>query len=119
MVITVTRQDIEAGRRCDPDCCPVARAISRAGIDHFGVVGASVMVVDGRQRAASLPLPSEVKNWILDFDGSRPVEPISFELCLTANSRPRRKTAARPVRRAAAAIVRDTFRTRCEEPLAA
>ncbi len=102
MKITVTKQDIENGRRCDPDCCPVGRALSRAGVLHLGVVGAAVMVADGPGHAVSLPLPGAVESWILDFDGSRPVEPMSFELALPAqrkngprhNGRTRRQPAS-------------------------
>ncbi len=46
-----------------------------------------MMVVDENQHATGLPLPSEVRDWILDFDGSRPVEPFSFELPLPAEKR--------------------------------
>ena len=82
MTISVTREDIEQGRRCDPDCCPVGRALSRAGVVHFGVVGPTVMVADDAEHATGLPLPTAVKDWILDFDGAQPVEPITFDLTL-------------------------------------
>jgi hypothetical protein len=82
MKIEVTQQDIDNGRRCDPDCCPIGRALSRAGVSHYGVVGAAVMIEDAAHTARPLPLPSEVRNWIVEFDGSRPVEPITFNLPL-------------------------------------
>ncbi len=85
MRITVTQEDIENGRRCDPDCCPIGRALSRAGVVHYGVVGEAVMVLDEQQHATDLPLPGEIREWILDFDGRRPVEPISFELPIPAH----------------------------------
>ncbi len=80
MTITITAEDIQRGRRCDPGCCPVGRAISRAGVEHYGVIGTQVMVPSGNSGAKALPLPHNVQNWLLDFDGCMPVEPISFEL---------------------------------------
>ncbi len=80
MTIEVTREDIQHGRRCDPDCCPIGRALSRAGVDHLGVVGSTVLVADRHKGARALRLPGNVKNWIVAFDGAQPVEPITFEL---------------------------------------
>ena len=96
MTITVTREDIENGRRCDPDCCPIGRALVRSGIEHLGVVGAGVMVMDERHYTTVVPLPGPVKDWILAFDGKRPVEPISFELMVPS----KRTEKTRPVRSA-------------------
>jgi hypothetical protein len=99
MTISVTKEDIKHGKRCDPDCCPIGRALSRAGIVHFGVVGPTVMVADDSDHATGLPLPKEVKDWILEFDGAGPVEPITFDLILPAkrileDSRPLLSVAA-------------------------
>ena len=80
MKITVTKAEIESGHRHDPERCPVAQALNRAGILHFGVMLASVVVADGNGHVAGLALPAKVTDWILDFDSSRPVGPISFEL---------------------------------------
>lgn len=80
MNITVTREDIEHGQRRDPEQCAIARALMRAGLDHFGVMGPSVMVADGWGRLTSLRLPESVSDWIFNFDAGNPVEPISFRL---------------------------------------
>lgn len=80
MTITVTREDIQNGRRCDPDCCPIGRALARAGIRHLGVVGSTIILRRDCEHASHLPLPDGVHQWIQDFDLSRPVTPISFEL---------------------------------------
>ena len=80
MTFTITSEDIRYGRHCDPDCCPIGRALSRAGVDHLGVIGPEVIVSDKRHHARSLPLPPPVRDWILNFDAYQPVEPMSFEL---------------------------------------
>ncbi len=94
MTIRITREDIENGRRCDPDCCPVGRALSRSGVGHLGVVGSGVMMMDERHYTEVVPLPVAVTDWILAFDGKRPVEPISFELVIPSEH----KEKSRPVR---------------------
>jgi hypothetical protein len=105
MKITVTSQDIENGRRCDPDCCPVGRALMRAGLLHYGVHGNEVILLDVHHDPAILRLPEEVVEWILCYDGHRPVEPFSFELPLpwerkhkerVCRSTSRKRTARRP-----------------------
>src|SRR5947209_3364746 len=82
MNIRVTSNDIENGQRHDPERCPVARALSRAGVLHFGVMLATIVVADGHGHVTSLPLPSQVTDWILDFDNNRLVRPMSFELSI-------------------------------------
>ncbi len=89
MKIEVTQQDIEQGRRCDPDCCPVGRALSRAGVTHLGVSGTVVVSDDGDRHASFLMLPEEVRDWILRFDECEPVNPITFELVLPRRQRGR------------------------------
>lgn len=81
MKITVTKEDIGGGRRSDPEDCPVARALRRAGVVHFGVTGMAVMIPGERQHTSVL-LPGEVQEWIMDFDWGTPVKPIEFELAL-------------------------------------
>src|SRR4051812_35145467 len=82
MNIRVTSNDIEDGQRHDPERCPVARALSRAGVLHFGVMLASIVVADGHGHVTSLPLPRQVTDWILDFDNRRSVQPMSFDLSI-------------------------------------
>lgn len=79
MKITVTNKDIEEGRRRDPSECPVARALRRAGISHFGVTGMLVIIQEGRKHIP-LVLPAAVQDWILDFDWGSAMAPIEFEL---------------------------------------
>jgi len=80
MKITVTQEDIEQGRKTEPNGCAVARAFLRAGVDHFGVMGPRVMVASPPGHLVSLLLPSVVRNWILDFDAGKFVVPFSFDI---------------------------------------
>jgi len=90
MNITVTKEDIEHGLRRDPEHCAIARALMRAGLDHFGVMGPSVMVADGWGRLTSLRLPEVVSDWIFNFDAGNPVGPLRFELDLPERPLPER-----------------------------
>jgi hypothetical protein len=84
MKIEITQEDIKHGCRCDPSCDPVGRALSRAGIAHFGVLGTAVVVAEDNEHVLFLRLPEEVSEWILSFDRFEPVTPMSFELVLPA-----------------------------------
>jgi hypothetical protein len=88
MKIRVTRQDIKQGEKRDPEQCAVALALIRAGINHFGVMGPSVMVPDAVGRLISLPLPAAVADWIFDFDAGKAVRPMAFELDVMPGSPP-------------------------------
>jgi len=96
MNITVTKEDIEYGQRRDPENCAIARALVRAGLDHFGVMGPSVMVADGWGRLTSLRLPEEVSDWIFNFDAGNPVEPLHFKINLPPRPEPAAKRGEEP-----------------------
>jgi hypothetical protein len=98
MRITVTKEDIAGGRRSDPEDCPVARALRRAGLSHFGVTGMAVMM-PGESQHASVLLPARVQEWIMDFDWGTPVKPFEFELTLPEKpprSRARKSAKSKP-----------------------
>jgi hypothetical protein len=80
MRITVTPEDIEAGRRYDPVRCPVARALRRTGMAYFTVMESAVRLRDEEHYGGLLVLPGGVQDWIRSFDRGEPVESISFEL---------------------------------------
>lgn len=72
--IEVTAQDIRRGKKADPDHCPVARALRRAGLpkawagdSHYG----------WGEETASWPLPKRAKRFIEAFDNGMPVRPFS------------------------------------------
>ena len=98
ITITITKEDILNGRRCDPNSCPVGRALSRAGVSHFGVIGPTVVIVDGQDRRRIMPLPENVSEWILEFDACRQVKPLVFELALPAHGTPQRTDGAQAAR---------------------
>ncbi|HWQ90906.1 MAG TPA: hypothetical protein VN673_04490, partial [Clostridia bacterium] len=81
MKVIVTRDDIDNGRRRDPNDCAVARALRRAGVAHSGVTGMLVFLDMDRQRT-SLLLPGRVQEWIVDFDWGAAVDPIEFDLTI-------------------------------------
>ena len=80
MRITVTIEDIEAGRRYDPVRCPVARALRRTGMAYFTVMESAVRLRDEDHYGGLLVLPGLVQDWIRGFDRGEPVQPIDFEL---------------------------------------
>ncbi len=82
MTITITRADIENGYRCDPDCCPIGRALSRAGVVHYDVADEGVVVNSGQRATKRLAWPEPVRDWIVAYDSRQPVEPITFEISL-------------------------------------
>ncbi len=45
------------------------------------------MIEDSSHTARPLALPAEVRNWIVEFDGKRPVEPITFDLPLPSEKK--------------------------------
>jgi hypothetical protein len=89
-LVEVTAGDIECGVRGSARECPVALAVSRA-LDTGVRVG--VHRVYRENRLASLPLPSAVAEFIINFD-TRPedthFEPFSFEIELPEPDKPSR-----------------------------
>lgn len=85
MRIIVTREDIENGRPRDAQNCPVAMALRRAGVGHFGVSGILVWVASGNQ---AIVLPGPAQEWILNYDYGCQMAPFEFELSLTPVKEP-------------------------------
>ena len=80
MQINVNYEDIASGCRFSSDLCPVAQALCRAGIDHFGVFGVAFFSAVSPRHPCLLPLPIAVAEWIARFDAGDSVDPISFEV---------------------------------------
>ena len=78
MKITVTKEDIQKGRRGDPFLCPVARAIKR----RCKLTGRKVVVGNSLASVLSrtLDIPKKAQKFINNFDDKRPVKPFSFNL---------------------------------------
>jgi hypothetical protein len=82
VLVEVTQEDIDKGKRGDPWCCPAARALERATGKKWSVVGPLCSRVDDRKQAIGkrITLPQEVFDFVRAFDGGEPVSPFSFEL---------------------------------------
>lgn len=80
MRICVTRDDIAKGRHFNPDLCPVALALTRAGLYHFGVFGAAFLLASSDCVGTLQHLPESVSHWIARFDAGSPVNPVKFDV---------------------------------------
>lgn len=72
--VTVTQEDIDAGKPCDGRNCPIARAVKRA-------TGSSDVIVDGMSiefYGAEFTPPDVCDRFISAFDSGEPVEPFEF-----------------------------------------
>ena len=78
MKITVTKKDIQNGRRENPWFCPIARAIKR----QCKLTGSRVSI--GARSAAvdyvNLDIPKSAQKFIDNFDNKKSVKPFSFYL---------------------------------------
>ncbi len=80
--IAVLARDIARGRPRRPDCCPLARAANRCGIDAHVFDGAIVLRYQnalGWHRAA-VQLPQKAREWLARYDAGQPMEPIRFDI---------------------------------------
>ena len=84
MRIFVTKEDIASGCRFSTQLCPVALALTRAGLYHFGVFGAAILLESQDCSTTLFRLPPPVPDWIASFDAARPVSPVTFDIDLPA-----------------------------------
>ena len=76
--IDVTQADIDDGVKMACESCPVALAVSRAGL-HGAIVSQEINgTIDGTAR--NFGIPPELVNFILDFDAGLDVAPLSCTL---------------------------------------
>jgi hypothetical protein len=84
MIVKVTQEHIDKGKRIDCYHCPVALAL----LDVFKVKTVNVGAFDLRiglfpdNLIFTVPTPSLVERFIYRFDEGRSVEPFEFELSL-------------------------------------
>ena len=71
--IVVTEDDIRDCDRCSIKCCAIARAAQRAGFVEDKVFGRWRY-----NRQSVYSLPPEAVQFVEDFDGAKPVEPLEF-----------------------------------------
>ncbi len=67
MIITVTREDIQRGKRGDAGECPVGLALQRV-LNRPVEVWSHQVVLLGRGPRVVVPLPWSVQHWIIRFD---------------------------------------------------
>lgn len=89
MKISVTREDIAAGKRHECGACPVALAVARHLCDgvapQVGYFTIQYRRLADQQTLTHVSwLPAPASEWIEDFDHRRPVEPFDFELKIPA-----------------------------------
>ena len=77
MKIHVTEDHIRCGTRLQGDCCPVARAITEAGLKNVHVTYSGIWI-DGDEK----PIPPSVSEFVRLFDKGIPVEPFEFDLSM-------------------------------------
>ena len=75
--ITVTLEDIAKGERGSACSCPIALAIKRATNQRCHV---SPTLFCFERDLYDKPLPRVAGQFVIAFDGNKPVEPFSFEL---------------------------------------
>jgi hypothetical protein len=75
VLVEVTQDDIDRGRRGKCLACPIARAMNRRTGIAFSVSGSFVRIV-GKQKMFSLP--DCCAAFAYHFDNFRPVAPFSF-----------------------------------------
>ena len=73
--LQITQDDINKGKRFDCSLCPIARAAKRYFNEMVNVSPQSIFVGNNCYRILRTG-----ENFILDFDGGVPVEPIEIEI---------------------------------------
>lgn len=80
MKIKVTQEHIAKGKPQRSEWCPIALAAKDVFPQEIVVVSPYDLQVIAEQRDRYWHLPAQVRQFIKDFDGGRPVEPFDFEL---------------------------------------
>jgi len=82
MRVHVTLDHINAGKRTDPEACPIALALCEATGSQGWEVGDDLAHrhdYDDLDRCDHWHLPEVATRFVRDFDAGRPVRPFSFE----------------------------------------
>lgn len=81
MLVKVTQDDIDKGKRKRACFCPVALALNRDA-PRGGWSVSDIMLVDGDGNLYAAPI--NVSSFVMDFDRGLSVQPFEFELNLKA-----------------------------------
>lgn len=80
LTIEVTQRDIDAGTPCKSGDCPIARAMSRAGLRRVAVNEDDIYFDHGDGERGFRLLPRAAEEFIMAFDHGRAVHPFEFEI---------------------------------------
>ena len=81
--ISVTAEDIRNGCKNSPGSCPVARGFARScPRKRIAVYTLNAFILLSTGDALRLPLPQRASDFIIAFDGGKPVKPFKFRLKL-------------------------------------
>lgn len=81
MLIEVTQDDIDNGRRGQACSCPLARAIKRQTNAEYIRVGlGSISIGEDVSDCSCYITPDIAVNFVMDFDSIHDVAPFSFQL---------------------------------------
>ena len=78
--IEVSKEDIEVGERGEPDCCPIAWALSRKNFKETYVDNSSVNFEDEKGYSYEYYLPPKAMDFVKAFDRGEDVFPFEFTL---------------------------------------
>ncbi len=77
--INVTQDDIDNGERSNPNCCPIAHAVTRMGFSSVRVEEAVIGFTDAyKEIYKGVPLTRAAKRFIKRFDRFKKVHPSTF-----------------------------------------
>lgn len=85
MKITVTQENIDNGCSGSLSSCAVALACKAAGLGDV-TVDTQFIKIRNDLVFVQYKLPTEVGNFISDYDAGRPVKPIVFDLTLVSGA---------------------------------
>lgn len=91
LILEVTQEDIDKGKRENCSLCPIALALMRKfnldpsedSLDHVsvGITMASIFpVIDKQHKSQYFYMPDEASEFIKNFDSKIPVKPFNFTL---------------------------------------
>lgn len=85
MIIEVTQEDIDKGKRHDCEECAVALAVKRTPLaEQFVGIGPQHLVLREATPKSILPLPEEIIEFIAAFDRGEAVQPVTFDIPVPA-----------------------------------
>lgn len=94
LVVTVKKTDIELGKKKDPECCAIARAILAERPEAKRVfIFRSTAFIETAHRMVRYSLPVSVQKEVVSFDRFKTMEPGMYRLNAPPPSRDPRRTA--------------------------